>query len=79
MKAEFISIKKETYQNFQKLMDIVQPDDSLLLLMYGSPDPDAIASAMTLREIVRKRKGLSKSAFASTEPLIRQQNLNQSG
>jgi len=75
MKSESISIKKETYQNFQRLMDIVQPDDSLLLLMYGSPDPDAIASAMALHEIIRKRKGLSKSAFASTEPLIRQQNL----
>lgn len=75
MKAEYIPIKKETCQNFQKLMDIVQPDDSLLLLMYGSPDPDAIASAMALHEIIRKRKGISKSAFASTEPLIRQQNI----
>ncbi len=53
---------------------MVQPDDSLLLLMYGSPDPDAIASAMALREIVRRTKGLSKSALVSTEPLVRQQN-----
>ena len=56
-------------------MEMVQPDDSLLLLMNGSPDPDAIASAMALREIIQKTKGLSKSAFVSTEPLIRQQNV----
>ena len=51
MKINAIPVKKETELNFQKLMDMVQPDDSLLLLMYGSPDPDAIASAMALREI----------------------------
>jgi len=75
MKEESIPIKKETELNFKKLMEIVQPDDSLLLLMHGSPDPDAIASAMALREIIQKTKGLSKSAFVSTEPLIRQQNI----
>ncbi len=75
MNSESIAIRKETYQNFQRLMDIARPDDSLLLLMYGSPDPDAIASALALREIIRKRKGLSKSVFVSTEPLIRQQNI----
>ena len=56
-------------------MDIVQPDDSLFLLMQGSPDPDAIASAMALREILQRTKGLAKSVFVSTEPLIRQQNI----
>jgi nanoRNase/pAp phosphatase (c-di-AMP/oligoRNAs hydrolase) len=75
MKEEPIPIKKETELNFKKLMEMVQPDDSLLLLMNGSPDPDAIASAMALREIIQKTKGLSKSAFVSTEPLIRQQNV----
>jgi nanoRNase/pAp phosphatase (c-di-AMP/oligoRNAs hydrolase) len=75
MKVESIPIRKETSLNFQKLMEVVQPDDSLLLLMHGSPDPDAIASAMALREIVRKTKGLSKSVLVSTEPLIRQQNI----
>jgi nanoRNase/pAp phosphatase (c-di-AMP/oligoRNAs hydrolase) len=75
MKAESIPIRKETYLNFQKLMDIVKPDDSLLLLMHCNPDPDAIASAMALHEIIRKTKGLSKSVFVSTEPLIRQQNI----
>ena len=75
MKVDSIIIKKETELNFQKLMEMVQPDDSLLLLMHGSPDPDAIASAMALREIIQRTKGLSKSAFVSTEPLIRQQNI----
>jgi len=75
MKVDSILIKKETELNFKKLMEIVVPDDSLLLLMHGSPDPDAIASAMALREIIQRTKGLSKSAFVSTEPLIRQQNI----
>jgi len=74
MQVESILIKKETEQNFKKLMDIVQPNDSLLLLMHGSPDPDAIASAMALHDIIRQTKGLAKSAFVSTEPIRRQQN-----
>ena len=74
MQVESILIKKETEQNFKKLMDIVQPNDSLLLLMHGSPDPDAIASAMALHDIIRQTKGLAKSAFVSTEPIKRQQN-----
>jgi nanoRNase/pAp phosphatase (c-di-AMP/oligoRNAs hydrolase) len=75
MKTDSIPIKKETEQHFKKLMEIIQPDDSLIFLMHGSPDPDAIASAMALREIFQKTKGLSKSTFVSTEPLIRQQNI----
>jgi len=75
MREEVIPIRKETELNFKKLMEMVQPDDSLLLLMQGSPDPDAIASAMALHEIIQRTKGFSKSAFASTEPLIRQQNI----
>ena len=74
MQVESILIKKETEQNFKKLMDMVQPNDSLLLLMHGSPDPDAIASAMALHDIIRQAKGLVKSAFVSTEPIKRQQN-----
>ncbi len=31
MKIESIPIKKETEQNFKKLMEMVQPDDSLAL------------------------------------------------
>ena len=74
MQVESILIKKETEQNFKRLMDMAQPNDSLLLLMHGSPDPDAIASAMALHAIIKQTKGLTKSAFASTEPIKRQQN-----
>jgi nanoRNase/pAp phosphatase (c-di-AMP/oligoRNAs hydrolase) len=75
MKLESIVIKKETEQNFRKLMDVVQPRDSVLFLIYGSPDPDAAASAMALREILQKQKGPIPSAFAATEPVNRQQNV----
>ena len=64
----------ETQQNVKKLLELAHSDDSLLLLMYGSPDPDAIASAMALREILLRTKGLSRWVFASTEPIRRQQN-----
>ncbi len=53
---------------------MVQPNDSLVLLMHGSPDPDSIASAMALHDIIRQTKGLAKSVFVSTEPIKRQQN-----
>jgi nanoRNase/pAp phosphatase (c-di-AMP/oligoRNAs hydrolase) len=74
LKHEVLSKKNETHQHLKKLLDMTRPDDSLLLLMYGSPDPDAIASAMALKEILERKKGLSRSAFASTEPFRRQQN-----
>ena len=69
-----LPFKNETQQNLKKLLDLTRPDDTLLLLMYGSPDPDAIASAMALREILQRKKGLSHCTFASTEPFRRQQN-----
>ncbi len=69
-----LPFKSETQQNVKKLLELAQPDDSLLVLMHGSPDPDAIASAMALREILLRTKGLSKWAFAATEPIRRQQN-----
>jgi len=74
MKHESIAIKNETEQNLKKMLELVHPGDSLLFLMYGSPDPDAIASAMALRELLDRKKGLSKYAFAATEPFRRQQN-----
>jgi nanoRNase/pAp phosphatase (c-di-AMP/oligoRNAs hydrolase) len=74
MSREPIPIKKETELNLAKLMDIAVPDDSLLLLMHGSPDPDALASAMALRELLQRTRGLARSVIASTEPLNRQQN-----
>lgn len=74
MNRESILIKRETELNLARLMDIVAPDDSLLLLLYGSPDPDSIASAMALQELLGRTRGLARSVIASTEPLSRQQN-----
>ena len=74
MKVASIIIKKETELNYKKLMDIIRPDDSMVFLMQGSPDPDVIASAMALHEVIRQKKGLAKSVFVSTDPLVRQQN-----
>ncbi len=69
-------MKRQTELNLAKLMEIVLPNDSLLLLLYGSPDPDSIASAMALRELLIRTRGLAKSIIVSTEPLSRQQNLD---
>jgi nanoRNase/pAp phosphatase (c-di-AMP/oligoRNAs hydrolase) len=74
MNRESILIKRQTELNLAKLMEIVLPNDSLLLLLYGSPDPDSIASAMALRELLIRTRGLAKSIIVSTEPLSRQQN-----
>jgi len=43
--------------------------------MYGSPDPDAVASAMALHELLRKITVLSGCTFVATEPIVRQQNV----
>ncbi|MGV8057735.1 MAG: bifunctional oligoribonuclease/PAP phosphatase NrnA [Smithellaceae bacterium] len=74
MNGKAICIKKETELNLAKLMNIALPDDSLLLLLYGSPDPDSIASAMALQELLQRTRGLARSVIASTELLSRQQN-----
>lgn len=66
--------KEETVQNLLKLKTMARGKDSLAVLMYGSPDPDAIASAMALQEIFKKTAGINKCAFISTEPVVRQQN-----
>lgn len=68
-------IKQETIFNVVKLLKMIQKNDSLAVIMYGSPDPDAIASALALREIVSQRAGLARSIFLSTEPASRYQNI----
>lgn len=74
MNPEFVPIKRETHAHLRKLLEMTQADDSLLVLMHGSPDPDAIASAMALAELLLRKKGLAHLTFAATEPFRRQQN-----
>jgi nanoRNase/pAp phosphatase (c-di-AMP/oligoRNAs hydrolase) len=66
--------KEETALNVFKLKAMARGKESLAILMYGSPDPDAVASAMALREILKQAAGISKCTFFSTEPVARQQN-----
>ncbi|MCX5818903.1 MAG: DHH family phosphoesterase [Deltaproteobacteria bacterium] len=66
--------KEETVFNVFKLKTMVRENDTLAVLMYGSPDPDAVASAMALREILNQTKPLAKCIFVATEPVIRYQN-----
>ncbi len=66
--------KEETVLNVFKLKSMVRENDSLAILIYGSPDPDAVASAMALRLILNQTEPLAKCVFAATEPVIRHQN-----
>jgi nanoRNase/pAp phosphatase (c-di-AMP/oligoRNAs hydrolase) len=66
--------KEETVLNVFKLKTMVRENDTLAVLIYGSPDPDAVASAMALREILNQTKPLAKCIFVATEPVIRHQN-----
>lgn len=66
--------KEETALNVFKLKAMARGKESLAILMYGSPDPDAVASAMALQEILRQMAGINKCTLVSTEPVARQQN-----
>jgi len=73
-RIESFLIKEETLHNVMKLKTMVRDNDSLAVLMYGSPDPDAVASAMAIHDLLRRFATLSKYAFVATEPVSRQQN-----
>jgi nanoRNase/pAp phosphatase (c-di-AMP/oligoRNAs hydrolase) len=66
--------KEETVLNVFKLKSMLRENDTLAVLMHGSPDPDAVASAMALREVLHQTKPLAKCVFVATEPVIRYQN-----
>lgn len=66
--------KEETVLNVFKLKTMLKENDTLAILIYGSPDPDAVASAMALRELLNQTKPLAKCVFVATEQVIRQQN-----
>ncbi len=73
-RIESFLIKEETLHNVMKLKTMVREHDSLAVLMYGSPDPDAVTSAMAIHDLLRRFATLSKYAFVATEPVSRQQN-----
>jgi len=73
-RIESFLIKEETLHNVMKLKTMVQENDSLAVLMYGSPDPDAVAAAMAIHDLLRRFATISKYAFVATEPVSRQQN-----
>lgn len=74
-RIESILVKKEeTSLNVFKLKAMVRGKEAPAILMYGSPDPDAVASAMALEEILRRTSGIARCTLISTEPVARQQN-----
>jgi len=65
--ARHISVK----ERYQKLMEIVHPDDQLAIII--NADPDSIASAMALKRLFwRKTKGIS---IYNINPIQRRDNL----
>ncbi len=74
-RIESFLIKEETLHNVMKLKTMFKQDDALAVLMFGSPDPDAVASCMALQELLRQTAGLTKCTFVATEPVVRQQNI----
>ncbi|MEN6318339.1 MAG: DHH family phosphoesterase [Syntrophaceae bacterium] len=73
-RIESFLIKEETLHNVIKLKTMIHENDSLAVLMYGSPDPDAVASAMAVHELFRHITQISQCVFVATEPVARQQN-----
>ena len=73
-RVESFLSKEETLHNVMQLKAMVRQNDSVAILMYGSPDPDAVASAMALHELLRQVAGISRSVFVATESVIRHQN-----
>lgn len=73
-RTETILIKGDTLANVKKLKSMAGDIDSLAIIMYGSPDPDAIASAMALQEIVKQNGVLVHCDFIATDAVTRQQN-----
>ncbi len=68
-------IKDHTRSHLAKLLSLARQKEAAAVLMYGSPDPDAIASAMALREILKQKAGIRVFSFFSTEAAVRQQNI----
>ena len=74
-RIESFLIKEETLLNVIKLKSMVKQGDTLAILMYGSPDPDAVASSMAFYELLHRMVGLAGCTYVATESIARQQNV----
>lgn len=57
--------RRRTAQKLAELQPYLQDGGSLLVVMQNYPDPDALASAAALRELVRVRAGMSTTVASS--------------
>ena len=65
-----------TRASVRNLILLARKKEALAVIMHGSPDPDAIASAMALREILKQKAGVRSCAFIATDAVDRQQNID---
>jgi len=71
---DLLGHREETIFNVFRLKSMMKAHDSLAILIYGSPDPDAVASAMALKALLKQLVGLNDCVLAATEPPRRVQN-----
>ncbi len=74
-RVESLLITEDSVFNVVMLAAMLREIVSLAVLMYGAPDPDAISSAMALRELAHQKAGLVRCVFVATQPFVRHQNL----
>lgn len=63
---------ERTAEKLVRLYSLLKSDDRLAILMYGEPDPDSLASAWALMELLKGRLG--ECVIISLEHIKRQQN-----
>jgi len=72
---DLLGRKEETVFNVFRLKSMVKATDNMVILLYGSPDPDAVASAMALKTLLKQLVGLTHCQIVATEPPRRVQNI----
>ena len=69
---DFLS-STHTVTKWEKLLRVVAPNDSLAIIIYGEPDPDALASGWALQQLLHKHtKNIS---LLATQSIKRKQNI----
>jgi len=69
---DFLS-STHTVTKWEKLLRVVAPNDSLAIVLYGEPDPDALASGWALQHLLREHVQTIK--IFATQPIKRTQNI----